>query len=89
MAYSKQQKEKLKKKVALDSLFSFIRDDMDDLNELIELTEKYLKKEAKKFGRRVSKEIDKLSDEEEKEEMAGWYAEDFNRLDKVFPIIQR
>lgn len=59
------------------------------LKEVIELTENYLKNEAKRFGKRVSEEIDKLTDEEEKEYMIGWYADDFIRLDRVFTIIQR
>jgi len=89
MTFNDQKREKLKFRIALSSIFSVIRDDMDDLEELIELTENYLKKEAKRFGKRVSKEIEKLTDEEEKEEIIGWYADDFNRLEKVFPIIQR
>ena len=80
---------KLKQRVVLNYFFTNIRDDMDDLKEVIDLTEKYLKKEAVRFGKRVDKEIEKLPSKEEREYTAGWYADDFVRLDRVYPIIQR
>ena len=79
----------MKHRVVLNSLSGLIHSDFNDLREVIDLTEQYLKKEAARLEKRVNKELEGLSNEEEKEATIGWYADDFNRLDKVYPIIQR
>ena len=41
------------------------------------------------MSNRITEHINELPDEEEKKYMAGWYAEDINRLDLFFPKILR
>jgi hypothetical protein len=41
------------------------------------------KKETTRLEKHVSKELEGLSSEDEKEFTIGWYADDFNRLDSV------
>ena len=82
-----QKRFKLKQHMALNHLFASIRSDMEDLREVIDLAEQYLKKEAIRLEKRVAKEIENLPSAEEKEYTIGWYADDFVRLDRVYPII--
>lgn len=89
MAYTALKRNQLRKRIALNSILSVIQNEMDDINELIDLTETHLKKEFKRLGKHVFKEIEALSNDDEKQIIMGWYADDFNRMDKVFPIIHR
>lgn len=79
----------MKHRVVLSSLSGSIHDHIDDLRDVVKLTEQYLKKETARLEKRVTKELKGLSSEEEKEFTIGWYADDFVRLDRVYPIIQR
>ena len=79
----------MKHQVVLSSLSGRIHDDIDDIRGVINLTEQYLKKETARLEKRVSKELKGLSSEDEKEYTIGWYEDDFVRLDRVYPIIQR
>ncbi|MCJ7601660.1 MAG: hypothetical protein MUO63_09195 [Desulfobulbaceae bacterium] len=75
--------------MALDLFTSHVRHDIEDLREVVDLTERYLKGEVKRLERRVTKELKEISGEEEREFTIGWYADDFVRLDRVYPHIQR
>jgi len=66
-----------------------VRHDIEDMREVIDLAEHYLKNEARRLKRRVAKELKEISGQEEREYAIGWYADDFVRLDKVYPQIQR
>lgn len=79
----------MKHKVVLSSLSGSIHHHIDDIREVVNLTEQYLKKETARLEKRVSKELEGLPSEDEKEFTIGWYADDFVRLDRVYPIIQR
>lgn len=79
----------MKHHISLSSLTGTINDHINDLREVVDLSEQYLKKETARLEKRVSKELKGLSSQEEKEFTIGWYMDDFVRLDKVYPIIQR
>jgi hypothetical protein len=51
----------MKNHIVLSSLSVRIHDDIDDLREVINLTEQYLKKETVRLQRRVSDELEGLS----------------------------
>jgi hypothetical protein len=70
-------------------LSSRIDEDISELRQLTDMSELYLKKEAGRLEKRVSRELKALSSEEEKDYMTGWYTDEFVRLDKVYPNIQR
>jgi len=74
---------------SLHILSTRIHHDIEDLRQIVDLTERYLKKEVARLEKRVAKELKELSSEEEREYMIGWYTNDFVRLDRVYPIIQR
>jgi hypothetical protein len=65
-----------------------VHHDIEDLREVIDFTETNLKGEVKRLEQRVTKELEGIA-AEEKEYAIGWYADDFVRLDKVYPNIQR
>ena len=73
----------------LDLLFVRIHKDIDNLREVTNLMEQYLKSEAASLEDLVAKEIEVLPSDEEKEYMAGWYGYDFDCLNRDYPIIQR
>lgn len=75
--------------MALHLFTSRVRHDIKDLRKVVDFTERYLKGEAKRLERRVAKELKKISEEEERGYVIGWYTDDFVRLDKVYPQIQR
>lgn len=79
----------MKHRVILNSLLGIVHSDINDLRDVVDFTEQYLKEEVARLENRVAKELDSLTHEEEKNFAIGWYADDFNRLDKVYPIIQR
>jgi hypothetical protein len=79
----------MKYQMALHLFTSRVMHDIEDLREVVDLTERHLKGEAKRLERRVAKELKDISGEEEREYTIGWYEDDFVRLDKVYPQIQR
>ncbi|HBC87047.1 MAG TPA: hypothetical protein DCZ94_08845 [Lentisphaeria bacterium] len=78
----------MKRRMHLHFLKRKLQHDVDDLKEVVEMSELHLQKDIRSLSIHVEKELADLS-EEEKEYTAGWYAEDFFRLDKVLPGIQR
>ena len=79
----------MRHKMALHLFTSRVHNDLQDLLEVIDLTEGHLKAEGKRLESRVSEELEKITDENEREFAVGWYVDDFVRLDKVYPNIQR
>jgi hypothetical protein len=67
---------------------SQIEDRIDDLKEVIEMSEYHLGKEIELLTKRVNAELENL-EEDEREFTIGWYTDDFIRLDEVYPNIQR
>ena len=78
----------MKHRMSIHLLRSRVHDDFADLRELVAITETHLKKETTRLAAKVAKELNQLP-EEQKEFATGWYADDFVRLDRVFPGIQR
>lgn len=78
----------LKHRVALHIFTSRVHHDIEGIRKLVDISEIHLKSEIKRLEKRVAKEI-KNAPEDEKEFTIGWYADDFVRLDKVYPNIQR
>ncbi len=79
----------MKNNMALHLFTSRVTHDIEDLREVVDLTERHLKGEAKRLERRVARELKEIAGKEEREYTTGWYADDFVRLDKVYPQIQR
>jgi hypothetical protein len=75
--------------MAIHLFTSRIHHDIADLRELVDITERHLKNQVNRLEKRIAKEIESISDEEEREYTIGWYTDDFVRLDKVYPNIQR
>ncbi|MBI5748549.1 MAG: hypothetical protein HZA00_05435 [Nitrospinae bacterium] len=79
----------MKHRMALHLFTNRVHHDIKNLREVVDLTERHLKGEVKRLEERVTKELEGISEKEEKEYTIGWYADDFVRLDKVYPNIQR
>lgn len=79
----------MRRRVALDVFISRVHGDLQDIQEVVDLTEGHLKAEVKRLENRVSAELQKITEEDEREFAMGWYADDFVRLDRVYPNIQR
>jgi hypothetical protein len=75
--------------MALHLFTSRVHNDLQDLRDVVDLTECHLKAEVKRLESRLSDELNKITDENEREFTIGWYTDDFVRLDKVYPNIQR
>lgn len=75
--------------MALHLFISRVRHDIEELREVVDLTERHLKGEVKRLEKRLAKELKEIAGENEKEFTLGWYADDFVRLDRVYPLIQR
>ena len=78
----------MKHHIALQLLFDRLHHDIEDMRDVIEMLERHLKTEVNRLTSRFNKELKGLS-EEEKQFTVGWYDDDFVRLDRVFPNIQR
>ena len=79
----------MKHRIALSLFTSRVRHDIEDVREVIEIAERNLKREIKNLRERVDNDLDSISDKEEKKFAIGWYEDDFVRLDRVYPNIQR
>ncbi len=79
----------MKYRMELHLFTSRVTHDIEDMREVVDLAERYLMSEARRLESRVAKELKEISGEEEREYAIGWYADDFVRLDKVYPQIQR
>lgn len=66
-----------------------IRQDIKDIREVIALTEKHLQVKLKLLRASVSAQIKNAATEEEADFLMGWHDDDFVRLDKIYPNIQR
>lgn len=79
-------------KARIDLRFSLIRNvlnkDIANIKEMLELFECTLRSEYVQLSTNFKKETVHLSDEEG-EFLAGWYGADFNKLEEIFPKIQR
>lgn len=78
----------MKHRMALHLFTGSVHHDFEEIRELIDITEGHLKNEVKRLEERVATEIANTP-KEDKEFMIGWYTDDFLRLDKVYPNIQR
>lgn len=63
--------------------------DIRNVRDVIDFIENNLSREIKHLEKQAKQELDQIENEEEKEFVSGWWAEDFFRLDKVLPDIQR
>lgn len=81
--------EMMKHWVALHLFTSRVRHDIEDIRDVIELAESNLKSEMKRLQERVDGELRGIADDDEREFASGWYEDDFVRLDKIYPEIQR
>lgn len=79
----------MKYRMALHLFTSRVSNDIEDLREVVDLTERHLKGEVKRLERRVATELNDIPGKEEREYTIGWYTDDFVRLDKIYPQIQR
>jgi hypothetical protein len=78
----------MKHRMALHIFTSIARHQIEDFREVVEFVEGNLKAEMKRLEKYVGEKIDGLSVEEQRE-VANWYADDFHRVDKLCPEIQR
>jgi len=67
---------------------SIARHQIEDFREVVEFAEGNLKAEMKRLEKYVSQKLHGLSEVEQRE-AADWYADDFYRVDKLYPEIQR
>ena len=74
--------------MALHLFTSRVHHDMENIRELVDIAENHLKSETKRLGKLVDKEIENTP-EDEKEFVIGWYTDDYVRLDRIYPNIQR
>ena len=79
----------MRHRIALHIFTSRVHDDLQDLQDVVDLAEGHLKAEAKRLENRVSEELRKITEKDEREFAIGWYTDDFVRLDRVYPNIQR
>ena len=78
-----------KKSLHLRHLRSFIDNDIHELNELSFLVENFLKQEYKSTLARANKEITSDLPKDERYFREACYAEDLQKIQEVFPRIQR
>jgi hypothetical protein len=78
----------MKHRMALHIFTSIARHQIEDFREVVDFAEGNLKAEMKRLGKYVGEKLDGLSDEEQRE-AADWYADDFYRVDTLYPEIQR
>jgi hypothetical protein len=74
---------------AFEGFAMLVRYDIEALRGVIDLAERQLKEENKRLEKRLSQELKKLGDEEARQFAVEWYADDFVRLDEVYPNLQR
>lgn len=67
---------------------SAVNRDLSDIEELLELSERMLRRQCDQLSKQLDKECQKAT-EEEREFLGGWYSGDFIQLIKVFPKLQR
>lgn len=79
----------MKHRMALHLFISRVHNDLQDLQETVDIIESHLKVEVKRLESRVSEELQKITEEDEREFIVGCYADDFVHLDRVYPNIQR
>ena len=78
----------MRHRIALRIFTNTTRHQIEDFREVVEFTEGNLRSEMAHLEERVAQRLDGMA-AEEKQQAAEWYVDDFFRVDKVYPEIQR